>query len=224
MTNRSGARGRAWFVRGTEVAIIAVGLWFIFGDEGASTSLTNLLFWDLLTATYLGAGVIVVARHSRDMHGILSGENAGALATNRGLYSHRFKTFFVFVASVIGMTSAVTVVANRNNQNLGDGITAAGIVAIVTAWTLLHAGYAQLYASLYFRDGERGGGLEFPRTRQPGRVEFLYFAFMMGTTFSPSDVTVTSREMRWRVMVHSIVSFFYNAAILALAINIIIGL
>jgi uncharacterized membrane protein len=36
-------------------------------------------------------------------------------------------------------------------------------------------------------------------------------------------VSVTSQAMRWHVMVHSVLSFFYNAVVLAVAIGILTG-
>ena len=49
------------------------------------------------------------------------------------------------------------------------------------------------------------------------------FSFTLGTSFAASDVTVTSRTMRWHVMMHSILSFFYNTVVLAVAFGILTG-
>jgi uncharacterized membrane protein len=54
-------------------------------------------------------------------------------------------------------------------------------------------------------------------------TDFLYFSFTLGTSFAASDVTVTSQAMRWHVMVHSILSFFYNTVVLAVAFGILTG-
>lgn len=43
-------------------------------------------------------------------------------------------------------------------------------------------------------------------------------------TFQVSDVQVTTGEMRSEVLVHSLLSFVYNTTILALALNMIMGL
>jgi uncharacterized membrane protein len=95
------------------------------------------------------------------------------------------------------------------------------------AWCLLHAGYGRFYAGLYYepadQPGEPGGSasLEFPRTEHPTIVDFFYFSFTLGTAFAVSDVTVTTSPMRWHVMMHSILCFFYNAVVLALAVGIL---
>jgi uncharacterized membrane protein len=42
----------------------------------------------------------------------------------------------------------------------------------------------------------------------------------VGTTAQTSDVVVCSRAMRHVVMLHGILSFFFNTAVIALAVNI----
>lgn len=86
-----------------------------------------------------------------------------------------------------------------------------------------------MFAAYYAHEfhGERssaprgsGGGLEFPGDRKPDYVDFLYFSFVVGTTAETSDVEVTSRSMRFVVMLHGIVSFFFNTAVIALTVNL----
>ncbi|MFN8127151.1 MAG: DUF1345 domain-containing protein [Candidatus Nanopelagicales bacterium] len=67
----------------------------------------------------------------------------------------------------------------------------------------------------------RQPGLEFPRTDTPGLADYLYFAFTVGTSFATSGTSVTTVRMRWLVLLHSVVSFFYNALVVAVAIQII---
>ena len=57
----------------------------------------------------------------------------------------------------------------------------------------------------------------------PTATDFLYFSFSVGTSFAVSDVNVASQAMRWHVMVHSVLSFFYNAVVLAAAIGFLTG-
>jgi uncharacterized membrane protein len=93
---------------------------------------------------------------------------------------------------------------------------------VLSAWTFLQVMFALHYAGAYFKRHKGGihGGLEFPGCAQPGWMEFFYQAFVIGCTFASSDVNVTSMRMRWIVVVQGVVGFFFNAIILALAINI----
>jgi uncharacterized membrane protein len=70
-----------------------------------------------------------------------------------------------------------------------------------------------------FYTGTAGQGLKFPKTPEPGPWDFLYHSFAIGTAAAVSDVEVESTQMRQLVMLHSTGSFFYNAVIVALAVN-----
>lgn len=101
------------------------------------------------------------------------------------------------------------------------------IASVPLGWLMLHAVMAFHYAHLFYTDERVGGkkstecgGLEFPDTKEPGIYEFLYFSYVIGMTAQTSDTAVTMRHMRQTTLVHSIISFFYNTAILAFAVNI----
>jgi uncharacterized membrane protein len=48
----------------------------------------------------------------------------------------------------------------------------------------------------------------------------VYFSFVIGMTSQVSDVTVSSKQVRRTVAAHGVVSFMFNAALLALTVNI----
>jgi hypothetical protein len=62
----------------------------------------------------------------------------------------------------------------------------------------------------------------FPYTQNPGLLDFVYMSFMVGTSFTPNDVETTMR-IRWTVVWHSVISFFFSAFIIVLAMNTIMG-
>jgi uncharacterized membrane protein len=99
------------------------------------------------------------------------------------------------------------------------------LAAVVTAWCLTHTAYTLRYAHLYYRDDDGGeGGLTFPGAQPPDYWDFAYFSYTVGMCFQVSDVMVTSKHIRRAVLVHSVLSFAYNTAILALAMNLVAGL
>ncbi|MCW3156708.1 DUF1345 domain-containing protein [Micropruina sonneratiae] len=49
------------------------------------------------------------------------------------------------------------------------------------------------------------------------------FMILIGTTFATTDVTVTGRRDRWPVMMHSVLTFFFNSSILVLAVSSLTG-
>jgi uncharacterized membrane protein len=106
------------------------------------------------------------------------------------------------------------------------------IASVPLGWSTLHTIAAFHYAHLYYAtEGEDGGedagdaaGLDFPGTKEPGAWDFLYFSFVIGMTAQVSDVTVHAVGMRRLVLAHSIVAFFYNTVLVALAVNVAVAL
>jgi uncharacterized membrane protein len=96
---------------------------------------------------------------------------------------------------------------------------------VVSSWCLTHTVYTLRYAHLYYRDDATGeGGLTFPGEDCPNYFDFAYFAFTVGMCFQVSDVVICSAAIRRAVLGHSLLSFAYNTAILALALNLLFGL
>ena len=54
---------------------------------------------------------------------------------------------------------------------------------------------------------------------EPDYSDFLYLSFAIAVAFQTSDVDIVSRPMRRLVLVQGVLAFFFNSAILALAIN-----
>src|SRR5438034_632143 len=50
--------------------------------------------------------------------------------------------------------------------------------------------------------------------------DIFYFSFVIGMTSQVSDVGVTNKQIRRTVAAHGVVSFVFNAALLALTVNI----
>ena len=107
---------------------------------------------------------------------------------------------------------------------------ALAVATIVLSWFFIHLMFALHYANEYFLecdlDGDGSpdlrGGLHFPGLddNEPSYIDFLYYAYTIGVASQTADVETTSRDMRLVTLAHSIVSFFFNTAILALTINI----
>ena len=92
---------------------------------------------------------------------------------------------------------------------------------IVLSWFFAHTIFALHYAhGFYGAGGGNGSGLNFPGEAEPDYWDFLYFSFVIGMTSQVSDVAVTSKPIRRVVLLHGILSFFFNVALLALTFNI----
>jgi uncharacterized membrane protein len=101
------------------------------------------------------------------------------------------------------------------------------LATIIGSWLLLPFEFALTYASRYFIAGPTGSGLDFPGIDEsaggaalPNYADFVYFSLTIAATAQTSDIAVTTRAMRKLVVAHAVLSFGFNTAVLALAINI----
>lgn len=94
-------------------------------------------------------------------------------------------------------------------------------VTVALSWTFTHTVFTLHYANVYYRQDDDGpGGLDFPGDREPDYRDFLYYSFVIGCAAQTGDVATTSVAMRYLSLVHGIVAFTFNTAILALTINV----
>lgn len=116
--------------------------------------------------------------------------------------------------------------AHENETLLAVRLLLAALT-IVASWTLTHTVFALHYCHHFYGDDELiegrqdRGGLIFPGKGLPDYWDFLYFSYVVGMTCQVSDVQVTSRPMRRLTLAHGIMAFFFNAGVLALAVNIL---
>jgi uncharacterized membrane protein len=184
-------------VRASEAVLVLVGLTFVLLANERIAGLILLGLWDVLAVLYVAIGTVVVHR---------AGDSPA-----EGFW---FSMVFTVTASLIGMTTAGQAIL-KGPVDTAENVL--GVVAMILSWLLFHAGWARL-------DHARAvDGLKFPAQPRPGRIEFLYFALTIAVSFAVSDVTITRRDVRWQVTIHSVLSFFYNAAVIALAIGTITG-
>ena len=135
------------------------------------------------------------------------------------------------VAAMGAILVEIGIAKGLKGSAASDHYLLAGLT-IVTAWVFIHLSFALHYAHEFFdttktQDGEKPqlrGGLRFPGTEEPDYWDFLYFSFIIGVASQTADVEITSKTIRRTSLGHSILSFFFNFAILSLVINIAAGL
>ena len=107
----------------------------------------------------------------------------------------------------------------------GDALVALSLLNVALSWAVTQTAFALRYAHLYYREDEEGvGGVEFPGGAQPSYFEFAYLAFTVGMCFQVSDSSVSSPQIRRAVLLHAVLAFVFNTAILAFALNLVFGL
>jgi uncharacterized membrane protein len=143
---------------------------------------------------------------------------------------------FLFVLVVSAATASLVAVGLL--LGTAKGLPPAGLAAYIAlavasvfiSWTLVHTIFTLRYAHLYFRDAREverhavSGGLIFPGECQPDYLDFAYFSFVVGMTCQVSDVQIAAPSLRRLALVHGLISFAFNTAILAMFVNIVAGL
>jgi uncharacterized membrane protein len=154
----------------------------------------------------------------------------------------------VLVLSVVAALSSLTAIvfelfhlksASTGVAGLHIGLS---IATILTSWSFVHMIFTEHYAHGYYikaddegdgaeesrdeeeEDSPRRRGLHFPGQQRPDYVDFLYFSFTIGVANQTADVEIDTRATRLLVLIHSVLSYFFNTIILALTINIAAGL
>ena len=119
--------------------------------------------------------------------------------------------------------ASLAVFETLHSKNLNSPLTLwLALTGAPLGWFMLHTVSALRYAHLYYNDDEEEGyvpPLKFPECLEPGPWDFMYFALVVGMTAQVSDALVQTTQMRKTVLGHSIVSFFFNTVLIAMAVN-----
>jgi len=178
-----------------------------------------LLAWDLGAGTYLGLAWVMMIRSDIEKirwRARIQDDGAAVILA------------LTIVASVASLAAIVLELMGikalpAHTQTLHLALAA---ITILCSWCIVHTSFALHYAHEFYDDARKGHDrcLDFPGDDQPDYIDFLYFAFVLGTTSQTSDVTIQSSAMRRLALLHGVIAFFFNTTLLALTVNIAAGL
>lgn len=101
--------------------------------------------------------------------------------------------------------------------------------AIWVSWMLLHTSFGRYYCQVYYASkdhlgqpaaGGVRGGFTFHNTPEPTQLDFFYLAFMIGLTYSSSDVNVTNHHTRKLILLHALISFMFYTIVVTSILNV----
>lgn len=202
------------------IVALAIGfLAYVLQRHAEKSSIHVLIAWNLGVWTYLGLVAMLVGR-------------ADAHMTRLRVQTQDQRGYVIFLLVVSAAIASIVAIGflMRDTKDLAfwpkTWHLSLSITALISAWLLIHTLFAFHYARQYYRHpvrdgGKQGDGLLFPGNQPPDYFDFTYYSFVIGMTSQVSDVAVTSRPMRRLTLVHGILSFIFNIAVLALSINII---
>jgi uncharacterized membrane protein len=171
-----------------------------------------LIGWDIAMVLYLALAFEMMAH--ADIHQI----RRRAAVQDEGRLAILVLTVAAALASLAAIFAELGAAANGATRRPAQLLLATA--TIVLSWTFIHTMFALHYAHEFY-DEATGRGIEFPGgDGEPDYWDFVYFAFVIGMTSQVSDVGITSKQIRRTATAHGVVSFMFNAALLALTVNI----
>jgi uncharacterized membrane protein len=194
------------------------GFAFVIVPQSMNESIRGAVGWDAGALLFLALTVIAVGDNSPER-----------LRRRAGQQDTKFWIILaVIVVAAAASLASLAFVLQKQTDPSGAPLPIRIIVAALTlviSWIFVHTAFAIRYAHFFYGDpepkGHRRGGLAFPGIEHPDFWDFIYFSFVVGMTCQVSDVQVTTRVMRRLTLAHGVLSFFFNAGVLAVAVNIL---
>jgi uncharacterized membrane protein len=193
---------------------IAIGLVVMAALPGAWRVSTRLLVgWDV------GVGLYLLAAYELIWRSDVTRMRRRAALYDEGALAILILTVGAALASLGAIFAELGMPHGVSGRSPGQLALATATIGL--SWAFIHTIFALHYAHEFY--GERPDaacGLIFPGGEAPDYWDFVYFSLVVGMTSQVSDVAVTSRRIRRTVTAHGAVSFGFNAALLALTVNI----
>jgi uncharacterized membrane protein len=169
--------------------------------------------WDAGVALYLALVYLVMA------HGSIAEIRRRAAINDEGAIA------LLVLTAAAALASLAAVLAELGHSP-GPYQIALSIATILLSWTFMHTMFALHYLHEFYGQGadDRLGGLVFPGSEDPDYWDFLYYSLVVAMTAQVSDIQITSKTIRRLTTLHGAISFFFNATVLALTVNIVSSL
>lgn len=211
--------GRVLFARRRLLASIAAGLLlFVVLPDHLRLVTRILMAWDLTALIYVVFALVMIARSTVETchsHAALYDESDWVIV------------MLVVLSAAASFAAIFTELAILKKEP-GTPVLPIAVtgMTVVLSWTFTHMIFTLHYANLYYVPQKKGrpGGLEFPGKREPDYRDFIYYAFVIGCAAQTGDINTVSHPMRRVTLIHGIVSFAFNTALLALMVNVGAGL
>ncbi len=125
------------------------------------------------------------------------------------------------LAAVMSLVAIVIELAGASSASAKSFHIAIAASTVLGSWFLIPTVFGLHYAHEYYQADRGAATLIFPEANlKPDYWDFMYFSFTIAVAFATSDIQVGTRGTRKLVLAQSVLSFFFNASILALSINI----
>lgn len=132
----------------------------------------------------------------------------------------------VIIAAFLSVLAIVEPLATLRHVAQSERIWRVALAAatLIDSWLVVQTMFTTHYADMFYSAPQENRPLLFPKTEMPTFWDFAYFSITIAAASQTADVSTTQTSIRRVVLVHEIISFAFNVAILGFAINITAGL
>ena len=201
-------------------AVVVLIVYFFIRKIVYNPLVMAMILWDVFAASVLiNAWIVFFTCSPAQMRQIAKKEDG----------SRFFVFIIILISSLASMVTVLFLVLSKSSSPDRTLYIVIAIAGMLLSWIMVHTTFCFHYAYLYYgNDDEQpdihAGGLDFPEEKAPDYLDFAYFSFVIGMTFQVSDVVITSRDIRRKVLVHGLLAFALNTFVVALTVNLIAGL
>lgn len=181
-------------------------------EEGYSRLLIS---WNIFAISYLIMAIQMILSSNSERIKVR------AIVQSEGSVVMMLLVLMAVVSCIASIILELSYVHGLNAQEKISHMILPGLT-ILSAWFFMHMMFGIQYAHEYYKNQSmnKDPGLEFPGRQSLEYWDFIYAAFILGTSAQTADVSFTTNGSRKIALVHSVTSFFFNTTILALTINI----
>ncbi len=182
--------------------------------DGSDWLLHALVGWNVAVYLYLALIWTMMIR--------ADDEDVRAIAERQDESAYVVLTVVSF-AAIISLAAIVLELANVKAASSEHGFhIALSAATVLGSWFLIPTIFGLHYAHFYYLiDKGHRAPLLFPEENlKPDYWDFMYFSFTIAVASQTADIVPVSRWMRKVMLAQAVLSFFFNASILALSINI----
>ncbi|GAB3903147.1 DUF1345 domain-containing protein [Mucilaginibacter boryungensis] len=205
------------------ISLVVAVITFFFIRTSLSTIGVVLLTWSSFALSVIIMDwILIFTCHPKEVRNVARIEDS----------SRTLIFIFVIGAALVSLVSILFLLKSDKQLSQAQitGHVILSMISVVVSWWLVHTIFSMRYAHMFYSTNPDGagkkplGGLDFPGGEEPDYLDFVYFSFVLGTTFQVSDVEISSRRIRRLALIHGLIAFAFNTAILALSINVVSGL
>ena len=191
---------------------------------GLEASTRAIICWDLTCLWFLTLTLLLMRSQTQTdlkTHVAAHDEGQGIIVA----------TVIIAAAASLGAVALELSLAKDAHGLVKELRIGLALVTVALSWLTAQMIYALHYAHEYYApdrttpdENDVVGGLEFPGGEEPDNWDFLHFALVIGVASQTADIAFTAKRMRRIGTTHSLISFAFNTAVLALTINLLAGL